>query len=1117
MGLKLTLNLRRFLMVVVAILALGSGVAYGQGHVSGTIFDSDGKTPLAGATVLVKGTNVGAVTDANGNYTVKAASGQTLVYQCLGYVNKEIAVSNQTVLNVTLEGDTAQIEGVVVTALGLTRSEKSLGYAVAKVDNEALTQTVSNNWINNLNGKVAGLAMTGSGGASGSMRVTLRGDASLNWGKNEALFVVDGVPVLSGYTSTTGNTSYANGDAPVDFGNGVTDINPDDIETLSVLKGPSATALYGSRAANGAIVITTKKGRTDKGWGVTYNGSVSFEDATRFPDFQTEYGPSAVTTSLTNTLASAWGLPASMTDDGVAVKRQISRYAYGEKFDSSKMRYLYQSKNWETGEFTKVPWVYADDWYTGLFRTGVTYNNSVSVEGSNGEGTSGRFSVTDSRNDWIMPNSGYETQTFALNFNQRLNKHIDLSAKVNYVRKSSDNMPVASYDESSPMYGLIWSYNAYPMSNWRDEYMLGRYTKENYQAGESQYTADPYNVTTSLVYNSDSGHNPYRVLYEELNTLVRNRVFGNVQLNVHILEGLDLSLRGGMDMNNDFRTQQKPKMSGDFYEGMYREQTLSEYEFNTDFLLKYERAFICDRLTTSFAVGGNAMNWRRTAATVTAPQLNLEGPGMYKLANSAIALVGAGSRYEKAVQSLYGFVNIGWDDTYFVDITARNDWSSTLSPSNWSYFYPSVSVSALLDKTFNINSKNVNMLKLRASWANVGNDTDPYQLYDTYSSTNLDSGYRIPGTIKDPMIKPENVESYEIGLETKFFQNRLGLDVAVYENITTNQIVSASMSYEIGATSLKMNAGEVNNRGIEVSMRVVPIRTKDWNWEINANWTRFSTRLISLTDEWDPATPLQTSTGSTVGGRTLIYSYVGQEMQQIYGKSWNRAPEGSYYTDANGNQIDCSGQLLVNATTGYPQLSSQANQHIGKVNPDWRGGFGTTVRYKNLSLTANFTAQMGGHAFSVTNFALSYQGKLNNSVEGRYDGLVVEGVNASTAADGTVTYKQNSTVTENVSVYYNAYKWVRDNTEENTFSTDFLKLKELRLDYRFPATLMRKTKVLQGASVGVFAQNLFCISPWPQYDPESATQMNGANIMSGIESCTFPMTRSVGFNLKLQF
>ena len=1084
--------------------------------VKGTVHESGTDLPVVGATVMLKNQSAGTITDIDGNYSININNNSdVLLFSYIGYETKEETAGARSVINVSLKESSQLIDEVVVTALGLSREEKSLGYAISKVDGDDLTKSVSSNWISNLNGKVPGLSMTSAGtGPGGTVRVILRGDNSLNYGANEALFVIDGVPVMSNTVGSGSGANYANSNAPVDFGNAVSDINPDDIESVSVLKGAAAAALYGSNAQNGVIMITTRKARKEKGLGITYNGSVTFEQAGYFPDFQKEYGPSAVGTSLTNKIASAWGLPGYMTEDGIAVRKQISRYAYGEAFDASKMRYLYMSKNWETGEFSKMPWVYADDWYTGIFETGVVYTNSVSVDGSNGKGTSARFSLTDSRNYWILPNSGYNQQTFALSLNQEVNKYINFAAKVNYVRRDSDNMPIAGYSAASPMYGLIWGYTTNPMSAYRDEYMKGRYTRANYEAGNSE---DAQNITSSLIFNSLEGHNPYRTLYEELNKLDRDRVFGNINVDIQFLPQLKLAIRSGMDMNIEWRSQQKPKMTLGNPEGMYREKTVRQYEYNSDFMLMYTDGFANNRFQLSMAFGGS--NWRNKyySTTIEASQLVVEsGSGMYSFANSAVPLDVSAYRSNRAKVSLYGFTNMSWDDTYFLDVTARNDWSSTLHPKNWSYFYPSVCASILLDKMFNINSRSINMIKVRGSWASVGNDTSVFSLYPDYTTSAYPGGFYLPSTIPDPMIMPERTNSYEIGLDVKLFQNRLSFDVAYYKTVTENQIISATQSAEIGATSMKINAGRIDNKGIELSFRVTPVRTRNFNWDIYGNWSLNKNKLISLQDDWDPETPLQSSTSTTIGSRVFIYSYVGQAMQQLYGKDYVRAPKGAYYTDDKGNKISCEGMPLINEKTGYPSFT-EADQHLGQVNPDWKAGFGTLLRYKGLSLSAQFTAQVGGNAYSVTNFALSYQGKLKNSLPGRDGGLIAEGVNAVTNEDGTISYKANNTITENVYTYYQTYQWNRDNGKSNTFSTDFLKLKEVRLDYQLPAKALNKIKVLQSANIGVFATNLFCITDWPQYDPEAAALVNGTNIYAGIETVTFPMTRTYGLNLKLQF
>lgn len=1089
--------------------------AWAQGrNVTGIVFDNDGKTPMVGTTILIKGTTTGVISNIDGSYSIKVGGDDAVLsFQSLGYDTQDVTVGTRTQINVTMKESAQKIDEVVVTALGLTRSQKSVGYAISKVGGEDLTKSVSSNWVNGLNGKVAGLSMTSAGtGPGGTVRVVLRGESSLNYGKNEALFVVDGIPMWNNNTASGSGANYANSNAPVDFGNPISDLNPDDIDNISVLKGPAAAALYGSFAQNGVVLVTTKSGRTQKGVGVTYNGSVSFENAGFWPDFQTEYGPSAITTSLTDRVASAWGLPGSLTDDGQPVRMQISRYAYGERFDPNKMRYLYMSKNWDTGEFTKMPWVYADDWFTGLFETGVTWNNTITIDGSSGKGTSARFSFTDTRNNWIMPNTGYTQQAFALTLQQKISKHINFSAKVNYSRKDSENMPMSGYSQGSPMYGLIWGYNTNPMSAYRDEYMQGRYTMANYNAGNVE---DRYNVTSGLVYNSLEGHNPYRTLYEELNKLDRDRVYGNAVINIDILPGLALDLRGGLDMNIEWRSQQKPKMSLDNPEGMYLEKTVRSYTYSSDFLLKYNKTF-WERFSLNAAFGGSAMRNKYYSTTITAPQLVTEGSGMYSFANTAVDLKSSPYRSNKMVQSLYGFVNLAWDDTYFLDVTMRNDWSSALHPSLWSYFYPSVSASVLLDKVFKINTPHVNMIKLRGSWASVGNDTDPFNLRPDYTTSGYPGGFVLPGTIPYLYIKPEQSRSWEVGLETKLFGSRLNVDLALYLTRTSDQILPVSTSSETGYTAMIINAGLIENKGVELSFRAIPVKTKNFSWEINGNWALNKNTLCALTDDWDPTAPYQSPTSTTVGSRVYIQSFVGQTMHHIYSKDYVRAPEGSTYVNDNGEVIDCSGMPIINAKNGYPSLTAP-DQYMGNAVPDWKAGFGTSVRYKGLSMSAQFTAQVGGKAYSVTNFALSYQGKLKNSLPGREDGLVVDGVNAITNTDGSVTYNKNNAITENVYTYYQSWKWVRDNGFENIFSTDFLKLKELRIDYELPKHLVTKSGFLQGASIGFFATNLFCITEWPQFDPEAAALVNGTNILPGIETVTFPMTRTYGINIKLQF
>ena len=1083
-----------------------------QSVIQGVIYEEDGVTPMTGATVMQKDNVKSAVmTDINGNYKINVSGKKpVIVVSFIGYETKNVSVDNKTTVNVVMNPTSVQLNDVVVTALGLTREQKSLGYAVTKIDNSQLTGTVSGNWLNAMNGKVAGMTMdTAGSGPMSSMRVVLRGDQSLNYGSNEALFVVDGVPISSGGTASSSNTTYSNQDAPVDFGNDGVDINPEDVESVTVLKGPSATALYGSRAANGAIVITTKSGRKSKGVGVTLNSSITWERAGYWPDFQSTYGSGD---KLGAYPFAFWLLTSDQAYDGKAVTtREYSRYAFGEKYDANVLRYQYNSKNWETGTFTPTPWVYQDDWYTGLFQTGVTYNNSVTISSNNGNGMDTRLSVTDTRNDWILPNTGYSRQTVSLAVNGKMNKWIDLNARVNYLHRASDNVPQSGYSSANPTYGLVYGFTNNSIKNYYDEYFLGRYNTVNYESQGKN--------GVGLVWPGSEPYNPYRTLYEETSTLEKNRVYGNVGATAKFpVKGLTLAIRMGLDMNDEFRTQKKPYLTNKYMNGFYREQSIRRTEINTDFLLRYvNNDWINKRLSFSASFGGNNMSAKYYTQSITLKQLAQEG--VYNV-NNAPADVPADPyqyRSRKVVNSLYGFTSLGWDNTYFLDITGRNDWSSTLARGNWSFFYPSVSASILLNEALKLSENYtwIDLTKLRLSWANVGNDTSAYQLASTYSLTSFDGSFTLPGTLANPLLKPENVESWEAGAEIRLWQNRLGIDAAVYNSSTTNQIVSATMDNITGSSSLKINAGEIRNRGIELSAHIVPIRTRDFEWSIDVNWAKNWNKLVSLQDGWDNSQPILADMTS-IGGQVLIYSYVGKEMNVIYGKGYQRAPEGSYYLDENGNKVDCSGMKIINESNGYPVLDTYPDREIGKVSPDWTGGFGINFKYKDFSLTSTFTAQVGGHCYSLTNFALSSQGKLKNSLEGRNDGLVVEGVNMVTNPDGTVSYQKNTTITSSIIEYYRDYVYDRKNVEENTFSTSFLKMKEIRLDYSLPKKICDKTKVLKNASFGCYATNLFCITEFPQYDPETGS-LNGSDIHSGIETLSFPMTRTYGVNIKLSF
>jgi len=1073
--------------------------------ITGTVRDTDG-VPLIGATLIVEGTTLGTSTGVNGEYALNVPANGRIVCSYLGYDAVTEAVNARTRIDFRLRAAANSIEDVVVTALGITRKEKSLGYAVSKIGSDDITNNASGNWLSGMAGKVAGLNLDqSSAGPGGSVRVTLRGEGSLSYNNNTALFVVDGVPIGSGMDSNSSSGSYESNDAPIDYGNGAGDINPDDVESISVLKGPAATALYGSRAANGAVIITTKSGRKQKGLGVTFTTSVTFDKAGYWPDFQYEYGAGDyrkttinnghMTNGLNPDEYSFYTVDADHSDTGKKVNAFASRYQFGEKIQG-QMRYMYASYDPATDTYTRMPYkVY--DWYKGFFQTGVTYTNSLAVDASDGHGSSLRVSIKDTRNDWIVPNTGFTTQNFGVSAVSKRNKYIEAGVKLNYYRKNSDNLPVGGYSNSSPLKTLLWQPVSASARDAYNEWKSGRLI--DYYSG----------VDTSVKLINGSMDNPYFIVYDCLNTQSRDRVYGNASVTGHIIPGrLLVTLRSGLDFSSDFRTQCKPQYTHAYLDGMYREQTIRSMELNNDFLVSYHDTF--GQLSLNASLGGNNMLYKYHNSRQTANML--EEPNVFILQNVNGTLDFANTRKTKSINSFYGLVSLGWRDMLFLDVTGRNDWSSTLAPGYNSYFYPSVSASVLLDEVFKLHDKAkwIDMLKVRGSWANVGNDTEPYQLWGAYANSSVFTGaYGLPGSTKNYTLKPENVESWELGFEGHFLQNRVSFDFAYYDSETTNQIINVPSDWATGASSMVINAGCVRNRGIELAARFRPVSTKNWRWDIDVNWSKNWNELVELApgvNVW------QLNASNTIGSKVFIYAYPGGELGRIYGYGLQTAPEGAFYYDADGRKVDCSGQHIVDAATGNPVLDATNLKDLGSIYPQWKAGLTTSLRYKGLTLTASFAASYSGRAYSLTNSILSYMGKLTNSLEGRYDGLVHPGVNVS--ADGV--YSPNSTITTDAVDYYNTVIYPRGNTESNVFDTSYLKLKELRVEYLLPRSLCAKTKVFQNVSLSFFVTNVFCITNFPQFDPEVAS-LSGSSLYRGVETGAYPMTRSYGFSLKLGF
>ena len=1037
--------LKRF-FVSLFMCFISYGVTYAQVQITGTVLD-DQEEPLPGVTVYLKGTSVGAITAVDGTYSLTiptSVSGEVIAFSFVGFKTLEVPVNNRTVINVQLEADQQMLKEVVVGALGIEREAYTLGYSVQKVDAEDITEVRSGNWVNSLKGQVAGLNLQSGGtGPASTTRITLRGESGLNFANNEALIVVDGIPVQS---RTTGNgaNSYLGSDSPVDYGDGVGDINPDDIESVTVLKGPGAAALYGSRAANGAIIITTKSSKVKKGIGVSYSTGLTLDKITIWPDYQMEYGSGSRT--RLNPDYYSFGT----TEDG---KNTQSTHTWGPKFEGQQFYQYYpegERSTWQAQDFIK-----------GYFETGKTVRHNLAVSGA-GEMGNVRLSVTNLKNDWIVPNTGYETSNIALKSSLNLNQYMTLNTSANYIKRGSDNLPTAGYGSHSPMYYFMWTNNSVNI-NWMKDYWEEEDVKQK----------------NGINRNAD---NPYFQAYEQIDANDKNRLIGMISLDIKPTEDISLMLRTGMDQSSDFRRTIRPKSSVKFPQGMYREQTVDFQEINSDFLASYTPK-IAD-LETKISIGGNYRNEQARNYRITAEQLVL--PGVYNLGNAVTRPLVNNARSERQMYSLYGILNLG-SKWWNLDLTARNDWSSTLAQGNNSYFYPSANLSLLMSELMDMGTA-VDMVKLRFSASQVGNDTRPYSISKYYSYSSFDASLSNPGTIPTNNLKPEQVTSYETGFDIRLFRGRLNFDATLYHAESRNQIINVPIDPASGYTRFLMNAGQINNTGVEVSAGFVPVKINDFEWRTRVNWAANRGKVIALTEGVDSYIM-----ASGIANRVTVEARPGERVGDIYGRGYLRAP---------------SGEIIFK--NGMPQLTTEIMK-VGNAFPDWTGGVFNNFSYKGLKLGVLFDFRKGGDMYSLTYAALSYSGKLTNSLAGRYDRDVIgEGV----VDNGDGTYSPNTQQPNNIGYYYDAL-YSRDNIEKNTLDGSFVKLRELSLGYDLPASLLEKT-FIKNATVSVAGRNLVTWSDWPVFDPEAAT-MDGNTINPGLETGQFPSTTSYSFNIQLSF
>jgi TonB-linked SusC/RagA family outer membrane protein len=1044
------------------LLLTGAWVMAQEKTVTGSVKNAEDGAPIVKATVQVKGTKQFTSTDEKGAFSIKAASNQTLVISAVGFKSMERAVGNQSVINFSLSGTAAEMENVVVTALGIKREEKALGYSVAKVKGENLTEALSANWTDALSGKVAGLNLVRSNsGPTGSNKIILRGENNLT-GNNEALIVVDGVVINRGSgrrNAVSGETVYGTGsdNMPADYGSSINDINPEDIESVTVLKGPGAAALYGQDAANGAIMITTKSGSAKKkGWGVTFNSNASMEQVNRWPDLQYEYGQGVDGSPYYSFGASADGPSTSATSS-----------AYGPRFDG-QMFYQFDPVTQKQGT-QRTPWVAYPDKIHNFFNTGSTLTNSISVDGGTDK-TTARFSVTNVSNNWIIPNTGYKRNTVALSVNSKVNEKLQISSKINYTNKWSDNLPGAGYGNQSIMYWFIfWQPNADP--DWLKNYWVN--------GQEGRKIMYPY---------SSFPENPYAVAYEFINRSNRHGITGNVQATYNFTRELSLQVRTSLDLSYEQRAQERPYDAGSkLTKGSYRTQNIFSQEATTDFLLKYARKIGSD-FDFSVTGGGSAMRNTYNKDELRADSLTY--PGIYSMSNAAGPLVTLPYRSQYAINSFYGLITGSYKNYLFLDLTGRQDWNSTLAtPSriaNAGFFYPSANLSFVASEAIRLPQV-INYAKFRFSASGVGSGgVIPYLTAYNYAPAGslFNGGLENPSILANPNLKPLRTITYETGVEAKLLKNRLGFDVSIYTGNTKDQILQRIIDRASGYTQAVINIGKVNNKGLEVALNGTPVASKN-----GIKWTTgfvFSANTNVIKQLADSSVVLQTG---PVGGGQIV-AKVGGSMGDLYGRGYVRAPDG---------------QVVYDAQTGFAKITQDV-VYLGNTIPKWKMGFTNEFQFKGFRLNLLFDAQYGAVGHSLTHYKMAEQGKTTNTLPGRYNGIIGNGV----IQDPDGKYRPNDVIATDIDEYYRSHYGI-DNAEGSTFSTDFIKFREARLDYTLPARLIRRLG-LQRATVGVYGRDLYIWSKWPGFDPEFGT-LSGTDIVRGFEVGQFPSTRTLGVNL----
>ena len=1046
--------------MLLAFFTVTGGSAHAQTAarlLKGRVVDTS-NDPIIGASVMVKNAKEGTVTNMEGKFSLNVAPSATLVVSYIGFVTQEVKADTQKgEMTITLKEDTKRLGEVVVTALGIKRDRKALGYSLGEVSGKELQKAKEPNVINSLAGKVAGLTVSQTAtGPSGSTRVILRGSTELT-GNNQPLYVIDGVPM--------DNTNFESSDqwGGYDLGDGISSINPDDIENISVLKGPAASALYGSRASHGVILITTKKADAKKDFSVELNSTTTIEkQLTKWDDVQYEFGQGA-------------DGKISLTDDRFSSNRN-----WGPRIDPGLMMTYFDG--------VARPYVIIKDNIDGFFRTGVNTTNSLIVNKKTGK-TGVRITYTDMRDKDLIPKTHMARNTLNLRANTTITKFLDLDFKVTYTHEGVKNRPAVADHRANIAKNLM------TLSTTFDQAWL----KEHYEDENGEY----YNWNDGDVYNI----NPYWVLHKMTNRSWKDNYKGSAVIRYRPLKQLTLQATAGTDINyftfEEFAYPTSPGRE----RGMLSTKDYKNRMYSAELLAIYKGKF--KKWDYGATLGGNLYKTDNKTQIVTAQNMIMRDA---KTLQSFTEKTIREEIYRRQINSVYGSMNFAYDNFAFLDMTLRGDCSSTLPVNNNVYWYPSVSGSLLFSELLHVDKNIMPYGKVRASWAKVGNDTSPYMLRPTYEMA-LNSFGQYPmasisgDVIPNKNLKPTMTNSIELGFELKFLKNRLGLDFTYYNQHSKDQILRMNTSYASGYRYQLINAGDIENRGVEVVLNTRPIEMKDFSWDLNVNFAKNSNKVKELANGVDE---FELASARWLGVK--VVAKVGENYGCIMGKDFLR----------NKN-----GDIIIDGKTGLPKMTHDLKV-LGNATWDWTGGMTTNVRYKNLSLGAIFDVKVGADLYSMSARSAYSTGKHKETLEGRdawYESeekRLAAGVTSKDwhptggyVAKGVIEQPDGTFKPNDIFVSPQEY-WTYVTTQTARpfiYDNTYVKLRELTLSYAFPRRLLGK--VVNALSVSFVARNLFNLyKNVPNIDPDS--NYNNSTGM-GLEFGSLPSRRSFGLNVNLKF